>query len=88
MKIIDQTGTQVALMEFIPWQDGSIIRYQGGIPLEGLLPLVLPKPEGLVIAVAGAQLSTVLNVTENDFRKWPELLENRSNLRGVVEPGT
>ena len=83
MRVDDSTGNQIGIMHFIPWQDGAAIRWYGGVPLAVLLKTILSK-EAKVIVHSGAQLSSVLNITEEDFRKWPEILSKRSNMTGSI----
>lgn len=85
MKLLDRNNNQIGLMEFIPWQDGSVIRLYGPIPLAELLAGLLPEKGGIVIPSPDSQLSSVLKVSEEDFRKWPEILANNSNIKGVLE---
>ncbi len=43
MKVNDSNKNQIGVMDFIPWQDGAVIRWYGGIPLEFLLMIILQK---------------------------------------------
>jgi len=82
IEVFDEKDNQIGLMQYIPWQDGSVVRWYSGIPLQHILQLLLPKPKGIVIKQpsSDAQLSSVLNISRDEFRKWPELLSERSNI--------
>lgn len=86
MSVHDDKGNQIGVMQYIPWQDGAIIRWYSPIPLQGILPLLLPRPEGIVVRQPGsdAQLSSLLRVTQSDFRSWPELLTKKSNMKAKL----
>lgn len=84
MRVNDSMGKQIAAMHFIPWQDGAAIRLYGAIHLELLLRIILSK-RVKTIEHSGAQLSSVLKITEEDFRKWPEILSKRSDMTGSIE---
>lgn len=86
MNVYDDRGNQIGLMQYIPWQDGAIIRWYSPIPLQGLLPLLLSKPEGIVVRqpASDAQLSSLLTITEADFRNWPDLLAKKSNMKAKL----
>ena len=84
MRVDDSSGRQIGIMEFIPWQDGSVIRSYGAIPQELILSIIFKK-EVKVIEHSGAQLSLVLKITEEDFRKWPEILSERTLMTGSIK---
>jgi len=84
MRINDSMGKQIAEMHFIPWQDGAAIRLFGAISLEFLLQIILRK-RVKVIEHSGAQFSSILKITEEDFRKWPEILSKRNDMTGSLE---
>lgn len=84
MKVDDSTSKQIGIMQFIPWQDGSVIRSYGAMPLGFILSIIFKK-EVKVIEHSGAQLSLVLKITEEDFRKWPEILSERTLMTGSIK---
>lgn len=86
MNVYDDKGNQIGLMQYIPWQDGAVVRWYSPIPLHGILSLLLSKPERIVIRQLGsdAQLSSLLRITQSDFRSWAELLAKKSNMKGVI----
>ncbi len=88
MKILAPDGEQLALLQFFKWQDGSVVRSFGKLPLEGILPLLVADPLALALhdpSTPGMQISSLLSVTEEEFRDWPTALAQRSNLKGVIE---
>lgn len=87
MSVYDDKGNQIGRMQYIPWQDGAVVRWYSPIPLEGILPLFLSKPEGIVVRQPGtdAQLSSLLRITQSDFRGWAELLAKKSNMKAVID---
>jgi hypothetical protein len=86
MRVDDENGEQLGLMQFIPWQDGSVIRWYGKMPLQALLLLLLPTRKVTIINQPDSpfQLSSLLNVTAEAFRTWPEILAKNSNMIGTL----
>lgn len=76
-------GTQLATLQFLPWQDGGAIVLYGKLPLDGLL--VFLRRDALkragVVKTAKGQLSYVLPITAADFRRTLLRLQQRSNMR-------
>jgi hypothetical protein len=54
------------------------------MPLGFILSIIFGK-EVKVIEHSGTQLTLVLKITEEDFRKWPEILSERTNMTGSIE---
>jgi hypothetical protein len=89
MEVFDDKGNKIGVMQYIPWHDGAVLRWYSPIPLEGILPLLLQKQEGSAVKQpsSDAQLSYVLKISRNDFRKWPAILTSKSNMTAkLVEP--
>lgn len=89
MEVFDEKGNQIGLMQYIPWQDGAVLRWYSPIPLEGILPLILQIPGDIVVKQpsSDAQLSSVLKISRTEFRKWPARLTSKSNMTGkLIEP--
>jgi len=89
MEVFDEKGNQIGLMQYIPWQDGAVLRWYSPIPFEGILPLVLQIPGDIVVKQpsSDAQLSSVLKISRTEFRKWPERLTSKSNMTAkLIEP--
>ena len=87
IKVSDKNNKQIGIMQYIPWQDGSVIRWYGSVPLFEFLTILLPKTDGISVLQynSSVQLSSVLSINEEEFRKWPEKLEKNSNLRVTFE---
>jgi hypothetical protein len=86
MIIKDSLGAQIGILDFIPWQDGSALRWYGQISLRELI-LHLPHKDLEDVAViehSGAQFTSILKITKDDFRKWPEKFSSSSLLKGII----
>lgn len=88
MRVIQkQTGRLVGEMEFMPWVDGAVVRWQGAIPLQGMLAILLDDKDALVMGYPDApqvQLSSVLPIDETKFKEWPQRLAKRSDLTAEI----
>jgi len=83
---IEQGGQLLATLEYLPWQDGGAILLKGKLPLEPLL-IFLGKDalrRAGVIKLREAQLSYVLPITSDDFRRMLGRIQRQSNM--VVRP--
>lgn len=73
IKFQGDDGTELGIMQFIPWLDGGAIKWRGRIPLEGLLVLVVPSSAlEHKLQWEGNEFSTVFSITEAEFKQWPE----------------
>jgi hypothetical protein len=82
--IFSQDGRQLGVLQFLPWQDGSVVRMIGQLSLKTLLADLLREADknAIVIARPGdSEVSSVLSVTEEEFRKWPDRI---STVFGLV----
>jgi hypothetical protein len=73
-----------ALVHYLSWQDGAVIRKAGPMPLEMILALVGYPKDSMCVKVGDAertQFSMVLAITETQFRSWPEILDKKSNFK-------
>lgn len=89
MNLRNKTGALIGVLQHIPWQDGFVIRKYGGIPLEIVLPLVIKDKRVQVLhepAQPGMQITSITQVTEADFRKWPKKLQGGKIKAQIVEP--
>ena len=88
LQIRDQRGRQLASIQLVPWQDGSVIVLKGKLPLLGLLPF-FGRPNllqaGVITRPDDLQISHVLPVTPADFREMLNQFQQRSNMI-VVQP--
>ena len=83
--IEDDRGHALAAVQFLPWQDGSVIRTSGQLPLQMLLVFLAPEAiETSVVQRPNGQLSYVIPLTEVDFRRGLARFQRRSNM--VVRP--
>jgi hypothetical protein len=91
LNIRDKKGQLLAVLQYFPWQDGAVVRKFGPLPLAGLLRLVQHDPRVLVMhdpEQPGMEVTTIMDVSEANFRRWPKQFNNRSNIRAkIVEPG-
>ena len=85
----DPKGDTLAALKFLRWQDGGVILLWGKLPLEGLLVFF----DGIDLKKAGTikrndiQISYVLPITERDFQRMLERLQQRSNMTVRLDPG-
>ncbi len=92
ISIAGQDGTEVGLLQFIPWQDGSVIRMIGGSAqwLKNILSEVLiGERQAMVIPRAGVPetyLSSVLSVTEEEFKQWPQRISRVFGMNAQLTP--
>ena len=85
LRIEDQHGKLLSHLQFIPWQDGAVVRLQGKLPLEGLLVFLgSVAAKGLIIKRPDGQYAGVLPITENDFNQMVTRIHKQSNM--VVRP--
>jgi hypothetical protein len=85
LRIEDQRGTLLSHLQFIPWQDGAVVRLHGKLPLEGLLVFLgSVAAKGLIIKRPDGQYAGVLPITENDFGQMVTRIQKQSNM--VVRP--
>ena len=83
--IQDETGRTLADAQFLPWQDGGVIRLRGELPLEMLLAFLGPKARGAsMVRRPDAQISFALPITKADFLQALQRLHQQSNM--VVRP--
>ena len=84
--LADKEGTPLGVIQYIPWPHGGVVRGGGAMPLEGLLPLLLDDPKVLVMSDGeGMQLTNILPLSEDEFREWPRLIWDRSNIRATLK---
>lgn len=76
----------VGVMQHLKWQDGSVIRFFGSIRLVDLLKKLNPKEKVSVVMneERGYQISCVLAVDENDFRKWPDIINRNTKFKAKL----
>jgi hypothetical protein len=85
--IEDQRGTLLAVLQFLPWQDGGVIVLRGKLPLVGLLVFLEKKVDDLGIEKLGdSQISHVLPIKHADFLKMLERIQRQSNMIVKLDP--
>jgi hypothetical protein len=81
----DRTGELLGKVQYLPWQDGGVVRVIGKLPIEGLLIFAgadaLKQP---VVRIGGEQISGVIPLSRQQFIEMAERTANRSNL--VIKP--
>lgn len=81
LRIVAQDGELLATVEYIPWQDGGVIRMQGKLPLDALLVFLGPMPKKVAsLKRPEAELSLVLPIAEEGFQELLHTFQRQSNL--------
>jgi hypothetical protein len=81
----DRKGNILARVQYLPWQDGCIVRVSGKLPIEAFL--IFAGKEALsqpVIRLQESQLSGVLPLSREQFIQMAERTARQSNL--VIKP--
>ncbi|HET6276984.1 MAG TPA: hypothetical protein VFE16_13725 [Candidatus Cybelea sp.] len=73
-------GELLLRLYYQSWQDGGIIHSEGKLPLEGLLPLMQVGSTMIFRPAPDRQVSAVLPMTFDDFKKAVEQIQTRCNL--------
>lgn len=80
-RIEDSKGNLLSHLEFIPWQDGGVVRLIGKLPLEGILVFMGPVSlNAHVIRQLDGAISSVLPIGEAQFKGMLAQLQQRSNM--------
>jgi hypothetical protein len=81
----DRRGELLAKVQYLPWQDGGVVRVIGKLPIEGLLIFAgadaLKQP---VVRLGGEQTSGVIPLSREQFIEMAERTARQSNL--VIKP--
>ena len=87
MKISDKAGKQIGLLQYMPWQDGAVLRWFGQVPLEVILSFLIPDFDGFIIVTnkPNCQLTSVFKLTEEQFKTWPNVLSKNDDLEAILE---
>jgi hypothetical protein len=98
--VIGIEGTQgiLGMMQFYEWAGGGVIKWRGQFPLGVLLVMAEMPKETQVLTWGGFQFSSVLRVTEDEFRHWPAKMNSKMsgmkatlvkwNFVEVIDEGT
>jgi hypothetical protein len=86
----DPKGETLAALKFLKWQDGGVIVLRGKLPLEGILVFLSSTAvfhKAGSIQREGFRVSHVLPITEQDFNKMLQRLQQRSNMTVRMDAG-
>ncbi len=80
-RIEDRKGNLLSHLEFIPWQDGGVVRLIGKLPLEGILVFMGPVAQNAhIIRQPDGAISSVLPIGEVQFREMLTRIQRQSNM--------
>jgi len=80
-RIEDSDGTLLSHLEFIPWQDGGVVRLTGQLPLDGILVFLGPVAKNAeIIKQSDGAISTVLPIGQTEFRNLLGTFQRQSNM--------
>lgn len=81
LRIEAHGGEVLGTVDYIPWQDGGVIRMQGRFPLEALLVFLGPMPKKVAsVKRPNAELSLVVPISEDGFDDLLRTFQRQSNL--------
>jgi hypothetical protein len=81
LRIEADGGEVLGEVEYIPWQDGGVIRMQGKFPLDAMLVFLGPMPKKVAsLKRPNAELSLVQPISEDGFRQLLGAFQRQSNL--------
>ena len=81
-RIEDAKGNLLSHLEFIPWQDGGVVRLIGKLPLEGILVFMGPVSRNAhIIRQPDGAISSVLSIGEAQFKEMLARFQQRSNMK-------
>ena len=84
-RIETRGGELLSHVQFIPWQEGGVIRVIGKMPLEMILVYLGPVMKNVQrIEQKGARISSVLPITREDFANALKRFQAQSNM--IVKP--
>lgn len=77
---------RIGIIQHLNWQDGAVIRKFGGFDLFQVLLKLVQKQEFSIINddKNGCQLSSVLSVSLDDFKKWPLLIDKHTKYKAKL----
>jgi hypothetical protein len=85
--IQDKKGTTLATLQLLPWQDGGVILLRGKLPLDGLMVFLRGEFKmGGVIRREGLQLSSVLPISQQNFRQMLQRIQRQTNMNILEDP--
>jgi hypothetical protein len=83
-RIEDAKGDLLSHLEFIPWQDGGVVRLIGKLPLEAILVFMGPVSRNAqIIRQPDGAISSVLPIGEAQFKEMLARFQQRSSNMNV-----
>jgi hypothetical protein len=84
-RVEDRQGNLHAKVQYLPWQDGGVVRVQGQFPIEALLVFAgksaLREP---IVRFQGEQTSGVIPMSRGQFKEMANRMARQSNM--VIKP--
>ena len=84
-RLEDKQGNLHAKVQYLPWQDGGVVRVQGQFPIEALLVFAgesaLSEP---IVRFQGEQTSGVIPMSRDRFKEMANRMARQSNM--VIKP--
>ncbi len=84
-RVEDRQGNLHAKVQYLPWQDGGVVRLQGRFPIEALLVFAgksaLSEP---IVRYQNEQTSGVIPMSRDQFKEMANRMARQSNL--VIKP--
>lgn len=84
-RVEDRQGNLHATVQYLPWQDGAVVRVQGQFPIEAVLIFAgksaLSEP---IVRFQGEQTSGVIPMSREQFKNMANRFARQSNL--VIKP--
>ena len=87
VRIEDQRGNLLGMLQFLPWQDGAaILLEESELPLDCLLVFLGAEAlkRGGIMRLKNSQISYVLPIRQADFERMLARIQRQSNM--VVRP--
>jgi hypothetical protein len=84
-RVEDRQGNLLAKAQYLPWQDGGVVRVQGQFPIEALLIFAGKSALGEpIVRFQGEQTSGVIPMSRHQFKEMANRTARQSNL--VIKP--
>lgn len=80
-------GQKVAVLQFIPWQDGGVIRSFGAPTLARLVGLLQLPGKPMIVndpSQPGMEITSVLPMTDSDFKRFARLIEKHTTFNAKL----
>lgn len=85
-RIEDKKGNLLSHIQYIPWQDGGVVKLSGKLPLDRIILLLGSVAENAkIFKQPNGAISSVLPINENDFSKMLMRFETQSNMKVMQE---